>query len=454
MKLEQLRAQITAEKVNDKFAQIFGEKVSLNNFTTEQLSSTRDKVIGKLSQIQNALSFDSLNDSEDYQKQRMLLDLLDKAIEERQTNEGGDAWDIAQRDAKEEVMDSADEKEAIDRIKAHMYSSPKDHDESYANDVLNDMIKDINDKGLDTVQHQLAQQDGPMEGNAFADAVQKAKAAGMKKGDKFKVGDKEFTLQDAEDLLANSMNEKAKPDYIDIDKDGNKNEPMKKAAQDKKDKKVKEHGQDNSFDEAGCVGEMKKLFASGCSKNEMLTKVKEKYGCGKDKFMELYASHCKNESVVKEGAEDEAQLVMASKDMVDKITGWMEDTASMMSEGLLELTDAIRDEMGSEQSEAFENQIKPALESLYSTLETTRESLTGGVAIVTGEGAPTQMGAEPEVPAEEPASDDDMPDQADDFSASEPATGGEEPADRGKRESIARLSRSLAEVLSSPKKKA
>ncbi len=454
MKLEQLRAQITAEKVNDKFAQIFGEKVSLNNFTTEQLSSTRDKVIGKLSQIQNALSFDSLNDSEDYQKQRMLLDLLDKAIEERQTNEGGDAWDIAQRDAKEEVMDSADEKEAIDRIKAHMYSSPKDHDESYANDVLNDMIKDINDKGLDTVQHQLAQQDGPMEGNAFADAVQKAKAAGMKKGDKFKVGDKEFTLQDAEDLLANSMNEKAKPDYIDIDKDGNKNEPMKKAAQDKKDKKVKEHGQDNSFDEAGCVGEMKKLFASGCSKNEMLTKVKEKYGCGKDKFMELYASHCKNESVVKEGAEDEAQLVMASKDMVDKITGWMEDTASMMSEGLLELTDAIRDEMGSEQSEAFENQIKPALESLYSTLETTRESLTGGVAIVTGEGAPTQMGAEPEVPAEEPASDDDMPDQADDFSASEPATGGEEPADRGKRESIARLSRRLAEVLSSPKKKA
>ena len=64
------------------------------------------------------------------------------------------------------------------------------------------------------------------------------------------------------------------------------------------------------------------------------------------------------------------------------------------------------------------------------------------------------MGAEPEVPAEEPASDDDMPDQADDFSASEPATGGEEPADRGKRESVARLSRRLAEVLSRSKKKA
>ena len=32
----------------------------------------------------------------------------------------------------------------------------------------------------------------PYESNAFAQAVQKAKAAGMKKGDKFKVGDKEY----------------------------------------------------------------------------------------------------------------------------------------------------------------------------------------------------------------------------------------------------------------------
>ena len=70
---------------------------------------------------------------------------------------------------------------------------------------------------------------------------------------------------------------------------------MKKAAKDKENKKVKEHGQDNPFDEAGCVGEMKKLFASGCSKNEMLSKVKEKYGCGKEKFEKLYVPNCKNE---------------------------------------------------------------------------------------------------------------------------------------------------------------
>jgi len=38
------------------------------------------------------------------------------------------------------------------------------------------------------------------EGNQFAQAVQKAKAAGMKPGDKFKVGNKEFTLKDAMDM--------------------------------------------------------------------------------------------------------------------------------------------------------------------------------------------------------------------------------------------------------------
>jgi hypothetical protein len=38
---------------------------------------------------------------------------------------------------------------------------------------------------------------GKFEGNEFAQAVQKAKAAGMKAGDKFEVGGKEYTLKDA-----------------------------------------------------------------------------------------------------------------------------------------------------------------------------------------------------------------------------------------------------------------
>ncbi len=148
-----------------------------------------------------------------------------------------------------------------------------------------------------------------------------------------------------------------------------------------------------------------------------------------------------------EGAEDSAELVMAAKDMVDRVTGWMEDTAEMQTESMLELADAIRDEMGSEQSEAFTASIKPALEAMYSVMETTRETLTQGVGMLTGEGEPVDtMGAEDpgmEDPAMEPTVDGDADmdmDMGDDdgLGADAAAAGGEEEAGREKRESVER----------------
>ena len=163
---------------------------------------------------------------------------------------------------------------------------------------------------------------------------------------------------------------------------------------------------------------------------------------------------------VKEGAEESAQLVMAAKDMVDRVTGWMEDTAEMQTESMLELGDSIRDELGSEMSEQFIQTVKPALENLYTVFETTREALTGGVAIITGEGGPEVMpGGDEEAPAEdpemepvdaEPGAEGDIDAEApvdDEFGASAPATGGEETADRAKRESVER-SRRLGNILS------
>jgi hypothetical protein len=191
-----------------------------------------------------------------------------------------------------------------------------------------------------------------------------------------------------------------KPDFLDLDKDGNKTEPMGKAAKD-----------------------------------------------------------AKKESVVREGAEEQATLVMAAKDMVDRITGWMEDTAEMQTESMLELGDKIRDEMGVDQSETFINTVKPALGSLFTSLESTRDSLTSGVAILTGEGAPDTMGDE--VPADddmamEPTVDADAeadaPEGDDEFAAADASAGGDEADDRGKRESI-QLSKRLGLLLADSKKK-
>ena len=145
-----------------------------------------------------------------------------------------------------------------------------------------------------------------------------------------------------------------------------------------------------------------------------------------------------------EGEEDKAELVMAAKDMVDRVTGWMEDTAEMQTESMLELADAIRDEMGSEAAESFTNTIKPALEAMYGVMETTRVTLTQGVGMLTGEAEPMDtMGAEDDMDMEPTVDGDidmDMEEPAadDEFGAADAAAGGEELGGREKRESIER----------------
>jgi hypothetical protein len=61
------------------------------------------------------------------------------------------------------------------------------------------------------------------EGNAFGKAVRDAKSDGVQKGEKVKVGGKTYPVKEA-----------SKPDFLDMDKDGDKKEPMKKAVKDKK----------------------------------------------------------------------------------------------------------------------------------------------------------------------------------------------------------------------------
>ena len=124
--------------------------------------------------------------------------------------------------------DSEEQKQALDKLNLLM----KNHFPAGINGVngleslegiiddanLNDQIREIGKKDSDACIRPLIMayiQDkkpdmakristGDMkmstEGNQFAQAVQKAKAAGMKPGDKFKVGDKEYTLKDAMDM--------------------------------------------------------------------------------------------------------------------------------------------------------------------------------------------------------------------------------------------------------------
>jgi hypothetical protein len=167
---------------------------------------------------------------------------------------------------------------------------------------------------------------------------------------------------------------------------------------------------------------------------------------------ELKLRYDLNESVASwillEGEEQKAEIIMATKDMVDRVTGWLEDVAAMKAEQLLELLDSIRETSGSDVAQAYQEAVKPALESLYASLETSRQGLSSALSVVSGGEAPT-MGAPAGIGGVDmgaPAGEPEMP------------VGGEEempPAaaevGREKRESID-YSRKLSMLLNSKKK--
>ena len=143
---------------------------------------------------------------------------------------------------------------------------------------------------------------------------------------------------------------------------------------------------------------------------------------------------------VKEGVEEQSELILAAKDMMDKVTSFLEDLASMKTEGMLELADRIRDEMGAEKADAFLQKIQPAIEQAEATLGTTRQELDNGVRILTGEEVSSEpMGSDDSMNTDSEAGLDDLesPDAevSDEFGATDAEAGGTEPEGREQRES-------------------
>ena len=142
---------------------------------------------------------------------------------------------------------------------------------------------------------------------------------------------------------------------------------------------------------------------------------------------------------VAEGIEQQSELILAAKDMMDKVTGYLQDIAEMKTESMLELADRIRDEMGAEKADAYVAKIQPALESAETTLTQTREELDQGVRILTGEeiesdtvGADDAMNTDAEVGLDDIDTDLGVDDE---FGAADASAGGTEPEGRAQRES-------------------
>lgn len=216
---------------------------------------------------------------------------------------------------------------------------------------------------------------------------------------------------------------KSKPDFLDLDKDGNKKEPMKKAAKDAK-KKTNE----------GRLGfkDLEKLGAANASKVDQEARRQGSADMEPGDADQLRYRIAKKmglvESVITEGEVENAELVLAAKDMVDRIQGMLEDVGKMINEDLPPLTDAIRDEMDSTTADSFSSSMSTALNSLLDNLGTARTGADEASRVLVGETPAEPMGVEE--PGEVTAPDAEGGD--DDFGASDAAVGGEEPMGREK----------------------
>ena len=106
----------------------------------------------------------------------------------------------------------------------------------------------------------------------------------------------------------------------------------------------------------------------------------------------------------------QAQVVLASQDMVDQVQGMSEDISAMQFKDLPALVDQIKNEVGVDQAAQFNTDATGALSGLLQNLQAAKQQLETALGVVTGQ-APVVPGADMtadvglggEMPAELPA---------------------------------------------------
>ena len=116
----------------------------------------------------------------------------------------------------------------------------------------------------------------------------------------------------------------------------------------------------------------------------------------------------------------QAQVVLASQDMVDQVQKMLEQVSAMQFKDLPALVDQVKNQVGVDQAMQFNTDASAALTGMIQNLQASKQQLEGALGVVTGQ-APVVPGEEMGAPA---------PDQEQvDINAEVPAPGGEEDID-------------------------
>ena len=200
MKTTDFNSKLTSSKLKENIEKQFGANVNLTKYSREQLEDIRNKLRTKIFQQEGTSKLNDLLTNETYQKNKAMLELLNTRIKEML---GEDIKKL--RDKMTELS------EAKKGVKA-----PK-------------FVKKA--KGT----HADRDYDGDGNIESGKDEYLGSKIAAAKKAGKMKEGTM-CKKCDCDPCECDDVKEGKgkKPDFLDMDKDGNKKEPMKKAVADKK----------------------------------------------------------------------------------------------------------------------------------------------------------------------------------------------------------------------------
>jgi len=488
MNTNDLSSPVTAYTLNENMYKKFGVRINFDKYTREDLENYRNILRTKIHQTETASNFNSLLSNETYQKDKYMVGLLNQKIKEM-LGESIQELKTAIAERKLTSAEKAKREKEVKKLKGQKFKGGEEEMYAVATNIAKG--KKMNKKktnegrasGAEMAhQHAMEYAKHHAKGNLemcmhHKDACEHhggkishsaggkcfhqhgninngqayecsgmwdegAVGAGIGAGIGAAVGGPMGAVaggamggsMESRSVKGTAVREakKAKPDFLDLDKDGNKKEPMKKAA---KDKKMKEAMDPVGQEDDDINNDGKKDKTDSYLKNRRAAIGK---AIGKKKTKESLG-----ESIARFLAEDEeskAKDITAGVDMVNDFTSWMQRVGQYQTKSMIELSDSIRANFGQQEAERFKESVSQALASTLESLTHSREAISQAVAVLAGT-APAQepMGMEPDM--EVPGSGDtDMDMGGDEFGAADAAAGGPETTGRQTRESYVRES--------------
>ena len=112
---------------------------------------------------------------------------------------------------------------------------------------------------------------------------------------------------------------------------------------------------------------------------------------------------------------DQAEVLLAAKQMADDLQKMAENLASMQVEELMSITNAMKEEVGVAEAETFSQSAEMAIGTALEAVKKANDDVSNAVLVAQGQAPQTDMSMEPapeapmdpiDAPAEEPAGDD------------------------------------------------